>query len=182
MVALQPLVGEFSIVGELEDFVISSKGRIKYLSLSTPEADYSIAVAKSPKNNLLSQHLKPGCRLKVTGMRKYKLHQEQVEYKAYRIELLSQPSSTKTANAAKKSKAKILVCQGSSCCKKGGQTIYQLLQTELKAKSIADDVEIKITGCMKQCKQAPCLIMPGRNSYNRVQAQQVPKLVSKHLS
>lgn len=180
MVALQPLVSEFTIVGRLADFVISSKGRIKYLSLSTPEADYLIAVAKSPKN-LLGEHLQAGCLLKVTGMRKYKLHQEQVEYKAYRVELLSEQSSNQTAIAANRSKTKILVCQGSSCGKKGGQAICKILQTELKTKGLTQQVEIKTTGCMKQCKQAPCLIMPVRNSYTRVQPQQVSQLVSKYL-
>ncbi|MBE9046817.1 (2Fe-2S) ferredoxin domain-containing protein [Pleurocapsales cyanobacterium LEGE 10410] len=178
MVAIQPLVAEFNIVGRLEDLTIGSKGRIKYLSLSTPETDYLISVAKSPQN-LLGEHLKPGCHLKVTGMRKYKLHQAEVEYKAYKIELLLEQSATKTA-IAKKAPVKILVCQGSSCAKRGSQTICKLLQTELNTKGIASEVEIKSTGCMKQCKQAPCLIMPGRNSYSRVQPQQVSKLVSKH--
>ena len=178
MVALQPLVSEFTIVGRLEDFTMSSKGRVKYLSLSTPDADYQIAVAKSPKN-LLGEHLKSGCHLKVTGMRKYKLHQEQVEYRAYKIELLSEPSSTKTA-IARKAKTRILVCQGSSCSKKGSQAICKSLQTELKTKGIANEVEIKTTGCMKRCKQAPCLTMPVRNNCSRVQPQ-VSKLVSKYL-
>lgn len=181
MVALQPLISEFTIVGRLEDLAISSKGRIKYLSLSTLEADYLIAVAKSP-TNLLGKHLQPGCQLKVTGMRKYKFHQEQVEYKAYRVELLPEQSSNQTAIAANRAKTKILVCQGSSCGKKGGQAICQILQTELKTKGLTDQVEIKTTGCMKQCKQAPCLIMPVRNSYTRVQPQQVSKLVSKYLA
>ena len=179
MVALQPLVSEFTIVGRLEDFVISSKGRIKYLSLSTPEEDYSIALAKSP-NNVLGKYLKPGCHLKVTGMRKCKLDRaEEVEYKAYRIELLPEQASLSLTISPKQKKAKILVCQGSSCGKKGGQAICNLLQTELKAKGITNKVEIKTTGCMKQCKQAPYLIMPGRNVYSRVKPAQVSRLVSK---
>ena len=113
-------------------------------------------------------------------MRKNKLHQAEVEYKAYRIELLlEQAVSSKAIPNTKKTK--ILVCQGSSCCKKGSQAICKLLQTELKAQGISSKIEIKTTGCMKQCKQAPCLIMPGRDSYSRVQPQQVSKLVSKHL-
>ena len=182
MVVLQPLVSEFTIVGRLEDFVISSKGRVKYLSLSTPEEDYAIAVAKSPQN--FSQNIKPGCCLRVTGMRKNKLHQAEVEYKAYTIELLAEPAISDRAIATdktNKSKAKILICQGSSCSKKGSRTICQLLQTELKVRGITSEIEIKTTGCMKQCKQAPNLIMPGRNSYSRVHSHQVSKLVSKHL-
>lgn len=171
---LQPLVSEFTVVGKLENFVISSKGRIKQLSLSTPQEDYSIEVAKSSSN--LSQHLKPGCRLKITGMRKYKLHQAEVEYKAYSIELLSEQLPAKAI--ADKIRGKVLVCQGSSCSKKGGQTVGKILQAELKAQGLSDRVVIKTTGCMKQCKQAPYIVMPGRKPYSRVQPRQVRQLVS----
>lgn len=179
MVALQPFVSEFTIVGRLEDLVINSKGHIKYLALSTSEEDYLVTVAKSQKSTL-SRYLKPGCYLKVTGMRKHKIHQAKVEYKAYTIELLSAQFSTKTAIAPQKNLAKILVCQGSSCCKQGSQAIYQTLITKLKAKGISN-VEIKFTGCMKQCKQAPMLIMPVRNSYSRVKPEQISQLVNQHF-
>ena len=222
MVALQPLVSEFTIIGRLEDLAVSAKGKIKYLSLSTPEEDYLIAVAKQ---KALGKYLKPGCQLKVTGMRKYKLHQGVVEYKAYSIELLSEQhtpdkampsyevcSSRETLSAfahggnpaqrkalpvvarrrseasarlapiaTNKTKAKILVCQGSSCSKKGGQTICQMLQTELSANGITNKAKIQTTGCLKQCKQAPVLIMPVKKRYTQVKPEQVSKLVAKHF-
>ena len=203
MVALQPLVSEFTIIGSLEDLVVSAKGKIKYLSLSTPEEDYLIAVAKQ---KALSKYLKPGCHLKVTGMRKYKLHQGVVEYKAYNIELLQEQDTSHKAMpsyevcssretrptqlrasarlapiATNQTKAKILVCQGSSCGKKGGQTICQILQTELTANGITNEVKIQTTGCLKQCKQAPVLMMPGKKRYSKVKPEQVSKLVAKHF-
>ena len=106
MVALQPLVAEFTIVGRLEDFVISSKGRVKYLSVSTPEAEYLIDVAKSDNSNL-SQYLQPGCHLRVTGMRKHNPHKDQVKYKAYSIELLPELSPTIKATATQRNKRKV---------------------------------------------------------------------------
>lgn len=189
-IALQPLISEFTITGRLEDFIVNSKGRVKSLYVSTAEEDYSIEVAKERKN-ILGKYLQPGCYLKVTGMRKYRLDRDRACYKAYRIELLTQQSPAETESAKIKSaetksvtnkpKAKILVCQGSSCCKKGSQRICNLLHTELKTKGITEEVEIKTTGCMKQCKQAPYLIMPVKNSYRGVQPQQVSKIVSKHF-
>ena len=178
MVALQPLVSEFTIIGRLEDLVVSAKGKIKYLSLSTPEEDYLIAVAKEPK--ALAKYLKPGCHLKVTGMRKYKLHQGVVEYKAYSIELIQEDNSHQ-AIATNQTKAKILVCQGSSCSKKGGQAICQILQAELAANGITNKVKIQTTGCLKQCKQAPMLIMPGTERYSKVKPEQVSQLITKHF-
>ena len=181
MVALQPLVSEFNIVGRLEDVVVNSKGCVKYLYLSTPEADYSMVVVKEQKN-VLNKYLKPGCHLKVTGMRKYKLHQEKIEYKVYRIELLPQQAITNTISTNAKPKAKVLICQSSTCWQKGGKAAYETLQTELQAKGITNEVEIITTGCLKQCKQAPNLvIMPGKNRYSRVQPKQLSQLIVKYL-
>lgn len=180
MVGIQPLVSEFTLVGRLEDFVIDSKSRIKYLSLSTLEEEYLIKVAKE-QTRALQQYLRSGCQIKVSGMRKYKLHKEEVEYKAYRIELVAEAAICNTRVKSNR-KTKILVCQGSSCCKKGSKTISKLLQSEIAAEGMTGEVEIKMTGCMKQCKQAPCLVMPGRNFYSRVQAKQIPSLVRSNLS
>ena len=180
MVAIEPLISEFNLVGRLEDFVVDSKGRIKYLYLSTSEGEYTIEVAK--QKSILAAHLQSGCNLQVTGMRKNKLHQAEVKYKAYRIELLERSPVLPKDRAVNlnKAKSKILVCQGSSCLKRGGKT-YELLQTELHQTSLANKVEIKTTGCLKQCKQAPNLIMPGGNRYSRVKPEQISRLVSKHF-
>jgi hypothetical protein len=158
MVAVQPLVSEFAIVGRLSDLVVSPKGRIKSLCLSTPEADYTMEVAKEAKErgNVLSTYLKPGCQLKVTGMRKNKLHQAEISYRAYSIELLP-PSEISRDNSLQtnKPKIKIIVCQGSSCRRKGGSNPDELLRAELQGQDMTEEVEIKTTGCWKQCKQAP---------------------------
>ena len=180
MVGIQPLISEFTLVGKLEDFAIDSKGRIKYLSLSTSEEEYLIKVAKE-QTRVLQQYLQPGCQIKVSGMRKYKLHKEEVEYKAYRIELVAE-AAIRNTRVKPNRKTKILVCQGSSCCKKGSKTISKLLQSEIAAEGMTGEVEIKMTGCMKQCKQAPYLVMPGKNSYSRVQAKQIPSLVRSNLA
>jgi len=181
MVAIQPLISEFTITGRLLDLVVDSKGRVKYLYLSTSEAEYSIEVAKQQR--ILATHLQPGCHLKVTGMRKNKLHQGEVKYQAYRIELLAESPAVidKVAKSNQAKKTKILVCQGSSCSKRGGQTVCELLRNELQAAGLTNEVEIKITGCIKQCKQAPNLTMPGRSRYSRVKPEQISGLVNKYF-
>ncbi|WP_036480088.1 (2Fe-2S) ferredoxin domain-containing protein [Myxosarcina sp. GI1] len=185
MVTIQPLVSEFTITGKLEDLTISNGDRVKYLQLSTEAETYSIKVAKE-KKRVLSQHLKPGCWLKAIGMRKCKLEREEFEYIAYRIELLAEPVSeqlaTQTAVATAKPKAKVLFCQNSTCWKKGGKAVCELLTSELQAKGIADRVEIKTTGCLKQCKQAPnMVIMPGGIRHSRVRPTQVPTFIEHFL-
>lgn len=184
---MQPLVSEFTIIGKLEDLVMKSGNSVKYLQLATENKEYSIKVAKELRH-ILAKHLEPGCWLKVTGMRKYEIHKEQVKYKAFRVELLPQKSASNfaidnvaTSNTAK-SKAKVLFCKKSTCWKKGGKSACQLLQTELKNRGIADQVEIKTVGCLKQCKKAPnIVIMPDKVRYHNVKPKQVNSFIEKHL-
>ena len=181
MVITQPLVAEFTLIGKLEDLVINSKGRVKYLYLSSSEQNYSIKVAKEPKN-ILSQHLKRGCRLKISGMRKCSPQKPEFEYKAYVIELLAEPIRSQSVISLAKPKPQVLICQSSNCYKQGSKTVYEKLRTELENRGIANQVDIKITGCLKHCKQSPNLIMPARIHYGNVRPQQVSALIAKHLS
>ncbi|OBQ32475.1 MAG: (Fe-S)-binding protein, partial [Anabaena sp. CRKS33] len=42
-------------------------------------------------------------------------------------------------------------------------------------------VAIKGTGCMKNCKAGPNLVMPDKTRYSKVKAEQVPALINKHF-
>ena len=187
MATVQPLVTQFSITGELEDFVTKSGDCIKYLQLVSEQQEYWIKVAKELRKSL-SQKLQPGCLLKVTGMRKYEIHKGKVKYKAYGVELLEKPvlkpviPQTSDVAVATKPKAKVLFCQKSTCWKRGGKTACELLKTELQSRGIADHVEIKTVGCLKQCKKAPNIVMmPDKARYSRVQPKQIVGLIEKHL-
>ncbi len=184
MATMQPLVSEFTIVGQLEDFIGKSDNCIKYLQLTTEEEEYSIKVAKEVRSKL-AKHLKPGCWLKVTGMRKNEIHKGKVKYKAYRVELLPSPNlvSDKAVPSTKtKLKAKVLFCHKSTCWKKGGKATCQFLKNELEKRGIADQVEIKTVGCLKQCKKAPnMVIMPDKARYHNVNPKQVPLFIEKYL-
>ena len=178
MVALPPLVSQFTITGKLEDVRVKSNGRVKYLLLSDNEKDYWIKVPKE-QPEFLSQHLKLGCVLKIAGMQKHKIHQGKVEYKAYGIELLAPPTLKQTSD---KTRAKVLFCQSSSCWNKGGKVACELLKEELERRQITEQVEIKTTGCLKKCKQAPNVVMlPDKIHYGGIQPQQIPLLIDKHL-
>ena len=187
MAMVQPLVSEFTVIGQLEDFISKSDNSIKYLQLVTEQEDFSIKVAKELQSRL-GQNLQPGCWLKVTGMRKYELHKGEVKYKAYRVEVLTEKSEKKVTleqdNKSQKTKpkAKVLFCQKSTCWKKGGKATCQTLKNELQQRGIAEKVEIKTVGCLKQCKKAPnIVIMPDKARYHNVKPKQVSLLITKHL-
>lgn len=85
--------------------------------------------------------------------------------------------------AAPKGKACVMVCQKSSCRKRGADQVCQALTQSLHDHGLEEQVAIKGTGCMKQCKQGPCVVvMPDKSRYTGLAPQEIPKLVEKHFA
>jgi len=192
MMTITPLISEFTAIGELKNLTVKSDGRVKYLLLSTEGKEYSIKIPKGQPKKLIRQ-LEPGCEVKITGILKQKPKKERIEYKANSIKLLTAPATKVTqlkapkaklsSRKSSKSSAKILICKKSNCWKKGGKASYETLKTELTQKGIAEEVDIKLTGCLSKCKKAPNLIMlPDKKHYSKVKPKQVGTIVEKHLS
>jgi (2Fe-2S) ferredoxin len=57
----------------------------------------------------------------------------------------------------------------------------QALQTELDDRGLTDHVTIRGTGCMKQCKAGPNLVMPDKSRYTRIRPDQVAGLIDQHF-
>ena len=83
---------------------------------------------------------------------------------------------------APKSKACVMVCQKSSCRKRGGSKVSQSVADYLQERGWENQVAIKGTGCMKQCKKGPCVVfMPDKCRHTNVDPKQVPALMEKHF-
>lgn len=76
----------------------------------------------------------------------------------------------------------ILVCQKSDCCKLGAREVSRALEEGLRDRGLEGQVAIKGTGCMKQCKAGPNIVMPDKTSYRRVDPREIPDLIDKHLA
>lgn len=179
---ITPLVSEFKAIGELKNLEAKSNGRVKYLLLSANNEEYWIKVAKDQPANLAKQ-LQPGCKIKVSGMVKHQIHEDQVEYKALAIKLL-ETATLEPFQKSKKSKAqaKVLICQKSNCWNKGGKASCETLKQELEKQGISDQVDIKMTGCLKKCKKAPnVIVLPDKKHYVNVKPKQVSAIVQKHF-
>jgi (2Fe-2S) ferredoxin len=84
------------------------------------------------------------------------------------------------SHSADRSKVKILICQKSHCFNNGGKEIYSALTEQLNNHHLNDSVTVKLTGCLKCCKQAPnMVVLPDRSSYHNVKIAQIPAIVSK---
>jgi hypothetical protein len=146
--------------------------KIKRLNLATAEGEYNIKLSKEARASFRGV-LTPGDWIVVAGVQRTNTDTGEVRYKAYLIKPISPTQGSAALDAfpvvqpKAKPQATILVCQKSDCMKRGGNAVCQALQTELRDRGLQDQVTVKMTGCMKQCKDAPNLVvMPGKTRYS----------------
>lgn len=182
-------VTNFQICGQLLGFVFKDGYQIKYLKIDFLEREYWVKLPKEIGNKFPS-NIKPGCWLDVSGMAKKCYKTGKLKLKAVEVNLANLPeNSTKSEikpyqlnKQVKPSKNRILICGKSNCSNKGGNAICQVLQNQIKEQNLQGEIEVKITGCLKQCKKAPNLIMmPDKTCYSKVTLEQIPVLLEKHL-
>ncbi|MEB3216943.1 MAG: (2Fe-2S) ferredoxin domain-containing protein [Nostocales cyanobacterium 94392] len=182
-------VSEFCLEGRFIDFIIKDGYKLKGLLLATSEGERYIKLAKHLRD-AFDLRLLPGTWLQVVGERKYDTKTGEVKLKAERVmaarsrsvEIPEEVQTIATEKPKEKStKKNILVCQKSSCMKRGGQKLCQALAASLSERGLEDQVAIKGTGCMKNCKAGPNLIMPDKTRYSKIQAEQVSTLMDKHF-
>ncbi|WP_036485794.1 ferredoxin [Myxosarcina sp. GI1] len=186
-------VSEFNLIGELQK-TSKKKGKIKYLKLVSDRGEYWIKVSKTIRKNL-DKNISKGCRLKVLGQQKQNFKTGKIKLKANSIDLVAcnlKPANVKVKekkvslapifDRQKKVKAKVLICQKNNCWKRGGKIIHDKLTEMFRKSGLENEIEIKKTGCLKKCKQAPNIVMmPDKSRYSKVNPKQVPALVEKHL-
>ena len=178
-------VTEFCFEGRFLDFVIKDGYKLKGLLLGTSEGECYIKLAKHLRS-AFDLRLPQGTWLQVVGTKQYNAKKDQVTLVAERVMAASADMGTVAAQSPAKTKpAKIqtiLVCQKSDCMKRGGKALCQALESELINNGLENSVTIKGTGCMKNCKAGPNLVMPDKTRYSKVKAEQVPALIDKHFS
>lgn len=194
-------IANFKLIGKLSKISDQQK-KIKYLKLTTAAGKYWIKIPRQLRKQLPSLSL--GCELEVEGKIKQDRKTGKTKYKAQMVVIIA-PETLNTQIATKlkgnksgsplpvlndkskpqaqaKSKSKVLICHKSNCWKKGGQEVCAAIESILKDHNLTKEISIKQTGCLKQCKKAPALIMmPDKARYQNVRPKQVEKIVEKHL-
>ncbi|MBE9097591.1 (2Fe-2S) ferredoxin domain-containing protein [Tychonema sp. LEGE 07203] len=93
------------------------------------------------------------------------------------------PQTDKTVKARAKTKTKILVCQKSDCQKRGGAAVCKALENALNSRGLEEEVTVQGTGCLKQCKAGPNIVlMPDKTRYSRIAPAEVPAIIDKHFA
>jgi (2Fe-2S) ferredoxin len=186
-------LAQFCLEGRFLDFVIKDGHKLKGLMLMTSEGEYYIKLAKHLRF-AFDLRLQPGTWLQIIGTKKHCTETGKLKFKADRIMAAgcngvsepevyreTNPTPTEPSNPKPEKKAVILMCQKSDCMKRGGRALCQALENELGDRNLDNQVTIKATGCMKNCKGAPNLVMPCKTRYSGIQAQDVPALLDKHF-
>lgn len=188
-------ISEFCLEGRFVDFVIKDGYKVKGLLLGTADGECYVKLAKHLRM-AFDLRLAPGTWLQVVGYKKHDIKKDKVTLKAERVMAarpeigrvatvtpIQEPPAMKTAkDKSGKNKDTILVCQKSDCMKRGGKAVCQALEAALSHRGLEDKVTIKGTGCMKNCKAGPNLVMPDKTRYSRIPSTQVPKIMDKHFA
>lgn len=140
---------------------VGKKKHPKGLILEIAGHPYTIQLKKKLRNSLTIP-LEQGSSIKITGISQFNPKKGQLKLKAESLFLLSPPS---------KPIPKISICSKPNCWKKGGQTLYETLQ------HYPNQIIIEKTGCLKQCKKAPCLQIANNKTYGEVNACHIPALL-----
>ncbi|MEM8831164.1 MAG: (2Fe-2S) ferredoxin domain-containing protein [Cyanobacteria bacterium P01_G01_bin.19] len=186
----------YKMEGEFLGFIPKPGGKLKYIQVQVGERIIPIKLAKELRETL-GQELVEGDRLSIFLESKGSGHISKLKLKSDRIEKLSStsepatesnsdsfsisPSLPSSVSSPKTKQGKILVCRKSSCSKRGGKQLYSALIETLKQLNLQDRVSIELTGCQKQCKKAPSLIlMPGKVKHAYVHPHNLALLLKAH--
>jgi (2Fe-2S) ferredoxin len=188
MLTIQDEVVQFAWVGQLIDRVFEEGYKIKSLRVMVSEREYWIKLSKNIRKTL-DPNLVPGCWVEVSGCRKICKKTGKLKLKADFVQRVAAPPSSDAMVCvarelrAKPVKASILMCQKSDCMKRGGREICQAIARYLRDRGLEESVQIKATGCLKQCKKGPNLIvMPDKARYSQIASQEIPELLEKHFA
>ncbi|NET57783.1 MAG: (2Fe-2S) ferredoxin domain-containing protein [Symploca sp. SIO2E6] len=175
----------FSLEGRFVGFVGDFGKPPKRILVATSEGERNIKLLKKLRGSVV-EVLEPGDWVQISGKQKYKRKTGKLKLKAQQLQSIApvqqQKSAASPAVAAPKTKACVLVCQKSSCRKRGSSKVRESIVGYIRDRGWENQVALKGTGCMKQCKKGPCVVfMPDKSRYVKVEPKQVPTLMEKHF-
>lgn len=82
----------------------------------------------------------------------------------------------------KGTKHHVLICNGSSCMRKGGEEATQAIRNEVKYQNLEETIHTTRTRCNGRCKDAPvAIVYPEGVWYKAVTPEAGSKIVKQHL-
>ncbi|TYQ31628.1 (2Fe-2S) ferredoxin domain-containing protein [Pseudanabaena sp. UWO310] len=190
-------IADFQVMAQFLGVILKDGYRVKYLRVAIASQEYWVKLPKELSQNF-DPHLSVGSWLEIIGTQKIDrkkgiLKLEASSYsragapnalvnQAVNVSPNASPNDSPKVVKSKVNKACILICQKSDCWQRGGKEVYQQLEQELRDRGLENHVQIQKTGCQKQCKQAPNLVvMPNKERHSFVKPSQVNGLLNRYL-
>lgn len=198
----------FQLEGEFLTFVAEAgKIKYLRLIVANDEVQIKLSKAAraslfQQQQQSLELVLRPWDRIQITGEQKLDRQTGRLKRKAHNIAKLNQSCAlacrdsfdSKTTAAVDvivpeelprsttkllaKPKAKLLVCQKSSCQKRGGNKQHQRIASLLHDRGIHHLVRIEPTGCLGKCSMAPnIMLMPGKQRLSGMKPEAIVELL-----
>jgi len=187
----------FCVVGQFMGYQLKSH-KIHRIHLQCDTEEYRLKLSNGARDDLLraalAGDLQIGDWMQVSGLRemdqegKSKLTAHAVsrckkkQLKKLKKAKQAEKSQKRSAAADVSQKPmKVLVCQKSSCCKRGGKAVMKQLKKVVDQPPFEGQVAVKGTGCMGQCSKGPVVVVD-KTRYREVKVSKVKRMVEKHLS
>lgn len=185
--------------GQYLEGISSSKGRLKYLQLQQNGDVLRIKLPKLIGDTLVGQ-LKPGMMLKMwvrpteNGLKALMVVPAGAEIETKvgtdvaiapvlddRVKSLDQ--SMNSSSKLNQTGCTLNVCTKGKCYKKGGRQLLQALEAAVSENGLGQYLNIKSTGCLKNCKQGPTVqVSPGSETYSFVRPQDALTIAKHHAN
>lgn len=175
-------VSEFCIEGRFHGFASNDAGKLKYLRVAVETSQLQIKISKELRGSII-RVLQPGDQIQVFGKKKQDKQTGQFKLKAFgvnKVALDSEQTVTPEKVLPTRPKAKILVCQKSTCRKRGGKKLLSGLEEAVCDRGLQDQVKIEGTGCLKRCSKAPSVVlMPGKTRLSSTKPEKIAAMLEK---
>ncbi|NJM57906.1 MAG: (2Fe-2S) ferredoxin domain-containing protein [Synechococcales cyanobacterium RU_4_20] len=177
----------FNLVGQFLGYEL--KGYKLYrIHLGNAQGEYRLKLSGEARDDLLRAalqgNLQVGDWMQVFGLQEIKASDGSTKFKVRSIERTLEPPQSHLRTWVPPTlpgpKTQILVCQKSSCCKRGGKAICHALNQMLNERGLGDRVHLKATGCLKQCGKGPNLIV-GKTRHHQVKVGDIPQILDAHF-
>jgi len=174
----------FCFVGQFLGYELKGY-KIHRVHVRQGQEEYSLKVKRDARSFLirasLGKRLNVGDWLEIAGIKKDDPSQG-VKFTARFLSHTNQPKGEVQAfSGPSTSKMKVLVCQKSGCCKRGGGAVMAQLRKGVGDRNLNEQVFIQGTGCMGKCSSGPVVVID-KTHYQQVNSETVLHLVEHHLS
>lgn len=77
---------------------------------------------------------------------------------------------------------RVHLCFGPNCTERGSRALLPVLEEAVRARGLADSVEILATTCRNRCDYGPSMnVYPGPVFYNELDSEAIVAIVHEHL-